>query len=91
MSDFLDLIGGGPQGTLLGQIEYLVQSNDNADMVSPDDRFKFIDDLSFLQLVCLYGLVTDYDFFNHVASDMGIDEVYLAAEKYPTQSVLNSM
>ena len=60
-------------------------------MVSPDDRFKFIDDLSFLQLVCLSGLVTEYDFFNHVASDVGIDEVYLAAEKYPTQSVLNSM
>ena len=91
MSDFLALIGGGPQGTLLGQIEYLVQSNDNADMVSPDDRFKFIDDLSFLQLVCLSGLVTEYDFFNHVASDVGIDEVYLAAEKYPTQSVLDSM
>ena len=60
-------------------------------MVSPDDRFKFIDDLSFLQLVCLSGLVTEYDFFNHVASDVGIDKVYLAAEKYPTQSVLDSM
>ena len=43
MSEFLALIGGGPQGTLLGQIEYLVQSNDNADIVSPDDRFKYID------------------------------------------------
>jgi hypothetical protein len=31
MSQFLALIGGGPQCTLLGQIEYLVQSNDNAD------------------------------------------------------------
>ena len=48
MSEFLALIGGGPQGTLLGQIEYLVQSNDNADIVSPDDRFKYIDDLSVL-------------------------------------------
>ena len=53
MSEFLALIGGGPQGTLLGQIEYLVQSNDNADIVSPDDRFKYIDDLSVLQLICL--------------------------------------
>ena len=32
LSEFLALIGGGPQGTLLGQIEYLVQSNDNADI-----------------------------------------------------------
>ena len=32
VSDFLTLIGGGPQGTLLGQIEYLVQSNVNANI-----------------------------------------------------------
>jgi hypothetical protein len=35
-SDILSLIGGGPQGTLLGQIIYLLQSNDNANMVSKD-------------------------------------------------------
>ena len=56
MSQFLALIGGGPQGTLLGQIEYLVQSNDNADSIPPKDRFKFINDLSVL---CLTGLVTE--------------------------------
>ena len=42
-SDEQSLIGGGPQGTLLGGIEYLVQSNDNADAVSEEDRFKYID------------------------------------------------
>lgn len=49
-------MGGGPQGTLLGQIEYLVQSNDNADVVDPEDRYKYIDDLSVLQLILLSGL-----------------------------------
>ena len=39
-SELLDLIGGGPQGTLLGLIEYLVQSNDNADCVNKEDRYK---------------------------------------------------
>ena len=39
MSEFLTLIGGGPQGTLLGGIEYLVQSNDNAENFQPEDRF----------------------------------------------------
>ena len=53
MSDFLALIGGGPQGTLLGGLEYLAQSNDNADVVPPEDRFKYIDDLSILQLFWL--------------------------------------
>ena len=56
-SDFLSLIGGGPQGTLIGQLEYLVLSNNNADIVSPNDRYKYIDDLTLLQLVCLSGLL----------------------------------
>ena len=89
VSDFLSLIGGGPQGTLLGQLAYLAQSNDNADIVLPEDRFKFIDDLSVLQLVCLSGLLTDYDFLQHVASDIGIDDQYLSPDTNPTQTNLN--
>ena len=77
LSEFMALIGGGPQGTLLGQIEYLVQSNDNADIVSTDDSFKYIDDLSVLQLVCLSGLLIEYDFQHHVASDVGIGDQFL--------------
>ena len=89
LSEFLELIGGGPQGTLLGQIEYLVQSNDNADIVSPDDRFKYIDDLSVLQLLCLSGLLIDYDFHQHVPSDVGVDDQFLPAEHYQLQDSLN--
>ena len=47
ISKLWSLIGGGPQGTLIGGIEYIAQSNDSADVVSPDDRFKYIDDLYF--------------------------------------------
>ena len=89
ISDFLILVGGSPQGTLLGQIEYLIQSNDNADIVSPDDRFTYIDDLSVLHLVCLSGLLTDYDFHQHVASDIGTDELFLPPQNYRTQDTLN--
>ena len=88
-SDFLSLIGGGPQGTLIGQLEYLVLSNDNADIVSPDDRYKYIDDLTLLQLVCLSGLLTEYNFTEHVASDIGIGQSYLPADSYQTQDHLN--
>ena len=91
VSEFLALIGGGPQGTLLGQIEYLVQSNDNADIVCPDDRFKYIDDLSVLQLVCLSGLLTEYDFYQHVASDVGVDHAFLPPENIPTQNNIDSI
>ena len=40
--------GGGPQGATLGILEYLSQSNNSADCVSVEDRFKFVDDLSVL-------------------------------------------
>ena len=91
LSKVLALIGGGPQGTLLGQIEYLVQSNDNADIISPEDRFKYIDDLSVLQLVCLAGLLTEYNFYSHVASDIGTEDKFLPAESFATQDNLNSI
>ena len=59
VSKILTLIGGGPQGTILGVTEYLVQSNDNADSVPQSDRFKFVDDLSIVELVCLAGLLSE--------------------------------
>ena len=85
------LPGGGPQGTLLGLIEYFVQSNDNADSIDPDLRFKFVDDLSFLELVMLAGLLTEYNFKQHVASDIGIEEQYVPAQSLKTQSDLDTI
>ena len=90
-SDFLTLIGGGPQGTLLGQLEYLVLSNDNADCVSANDRYKYIDDLTLLQLVCLSGLLTEYNHKEHVASDIGTNQSYLPPDSYPTQGHLDTI
>ena len=90
-SSILSLIGGGPQGSLIGQIMYLVQSNNNADCVGPDDRFKYIDDLSILQIVTLAGLLKSYNFLEHVASDIGIDQLYLPSTNYPTQQHLDSI
>ena len=87
----LSLVGGGPQGSLIGQIMYLVQSNDNAECVGPDDRFKYIDDLSILQIVQLAGLLKSYDFHQHVPSDIGVDQLYLPAASYQTQVHLDSI
>ena len=85
------LPGGGPQGTLVGLIEYLVQSNDNADCVEPDMRYKYVDDLTVLELVMLTGLLSEYNFKQHVASDIGIDELFVSADNLKTQDNLNSI
>ena len=90
-SSFIDLVGGGPQGTLLGQLEYLVLSNDNANCVSEEDRYKYIDDLTLLELVCLSGILTEYNHTLHVPSDIGLGHSYLPAEKFQTQENLNNV
>ena len=89
MSDFLSLVGGSPQATLIGQLEYILQSNDNADIVCPEDRMKYIDDLSVLHLVCLSGLLVEYNFTEHVASDISLDQKFLPPSSYETQDTLN--
>ena len=85
------LNGGSPQGTLIGQIEYLVNSNNNADCVNPKDRYKYIDDLSILHLVMMTGLLTDYDFQSHVASDIPIDTPFLPPDTFGTQACLDNI
>ena len=91
LSDVPTLIGGGPQGTLLGLIEYLVQSNDNADSISKENRFKFVDDLSMLELIALGDILVNYDFQNHVASDIANDDLYLLPENFDMQSNLDKI
>ena len=86
-----NLPGGGPQGTLIGLIEYLVQSNDNADSLDPDMRYKYVDDLTVLELVMLGNMLTEYNFKQQVASDVGIDEMFVPASSLKTQDNLNSI
>ena len=65
------LIGGGPQGCLWGILEYISQSNDNTDFVDNKDNFKFIDDLSILEIINLMSIgIASYHFKTHVASDI---------------------
>ena len=68
-----------------------MQSNDNADCVAADLRFKFVDDLSVLELVMLSSLLTEYNFKQHVASDIGIDELYVPACNLKSQQSLDAI
>ena len=61
--------GGGPQGATIGILEYLSQSNDNA----YNDRFKFEDDLTALEIVDILAVgLTSYNFKQHVPSDIPV-------------------
>jgi hypothetical protein len=64
-----DLNGGGPHGSTFGIWEYLSQSNENADCVKEEDRFKYVDDLSFLEIIYLINLgLSSYNVCLHVPS-----------------------
>lgn len=47
------LNGGGPQGASFGIWEYLAQSNNSAECVESDYKFKFVDDLTVLEKINL--------------------------------------
>ena len=50
------LPGSGPQGSSWGILEYLSQSNNNADNVPEQDRAKFMDDLTILEIIQLVNV-----------------------------------
>ena len=64
-------MGGGPQGSSFGLWEYISQSNDNDDCIEEEDRFKFLDDLSFLEIIYLLSVgLSSYYIKAHVPSDL---------------------
>ena len=91
-SSVRDLPGGGPQGCTFGLLEYKSSSNNNADHIPVDKRFKFVDDLSFLEKLNLILLgLSSYNFKNHVASDVGINQKFLPSSNFQTQHYLDKI
>ena len=88
-STVFQLIGGGPQGTILGQTQYTVASNDVARDIDDNDRYKYCDDLTVLEFICLSGLLTDYDTWRNVPSDVGIEEQFLPPGSFNMQTTLD--
>ena len=92
LSNFHPLPGGSPQGDTLGIMEYLSQTNDNTDFLTEDQNFKFIDDLSLLDILNLISIgLSIYDCRNQVPSDVGIENYFLDSSKYNTQSHLDKL
>ena len=92
LSEKRSLPGGGPQGCSMGIIEYLSLSSSSAQFVDPSERYKWVDDLSILEIVNLVNIgLASYNFRDHVASDIGIDQLYLNPNHLKSQSYLNEI
>ena len=90
-STLYKLIGGGPQGSQIGQETYIVASDDNSYHIPERDRYKFCDDLNILELVMLGEVLTEHNFYQQVASDVGIDQLILDPQNCKTPEYLNTV
>ena len=70
--------GGGLQRATIGILEYLSQSNNNTDFIDIQDKFKFVDDLTVLEIVNLISVgLTSYNTNNHIPSDISTDNHFI--------------
>ena len=91
LSKMWDLVGGSPQGSLVGQDCYIVSSNDNTEDMDDEDTFKYIDDVNLLEIVIMANLLQEYDYLEHVPSDIGVDDKFLPPESFQMQEKLDSI
>jgi hypothetical protein len=90
-SAVLDLIGGGPQGSLIGQLLYIIGSDDVAEEVIEEDKFKYVDDLSALEALIDKQNLIEYDFSQHVASDIEVGQHFITPSTFKTQETNNQI
>ena len=87
-----DLNGGGPAGSTIGLLEYLSQSNNSADVVNPEDRFKFVDDLTILEIVNLLTVgLTSFNIKSQVPNEIPCHNQFIPADKLKTQEYINEI
>ena len=73
----------------MGILEYLSQTNHNTDFIALEDKFKFIDDLSFIEIINLISIgLCNYDFKSPVASDVASESMFLSGNSTVSQSHL---
>ena len=82
-----DLIGGSPQGSILGQLLYIIGSDDVAEQVPEEDKYKYIDDLAVLDAVNIIVNLREYDFLHHVPSDIPPEQRFLAPSTFKSQGI----
>ena len=86
------LNGGGPEGATLGILEYLSQSNLNAECVGQDERFKFVDDLTVLEIINILNVgLSSFNVRHQVPSDIPDHNQFIPAQNLKSQEYLDSI
>ena len=86
------LPGGGAMGASLGNWEFLSQTNDNADCVPEDNRFKFVDDLTTLEVINLLTIgLSSFYMKSQVPSDIPEHGQFIEGNKLKSQEYLSQI
>ena len=85
------LVGGAPQGSWMGQMAYIAASDDAASWLEDENKYKYCDDLSILELIVMGDILTQYDTRNHVASDVAVEQMFIQPTNLKTQQNLNQI
>ena len=84
--------GSGAMGSCLGNWEFDSQTNHNADCISEEDRFKFVDDLSFLETVNLVNIgISSYNTRQQVPNDLPTQGQIVNNTKLKSQQYLDNI
>ena len=87
-----NLSGGGPKGATLGFLEYLSQSNDNANHVEPELRFKWMDDFTILEVVNLLTIgISSFNIKQQVPNDIPISNGFVLNKNMVTQEYIDKI
>ena len=92
LSEVRKLPGGGAMGATLGIWEFLSQTNNSADCIPMDDRFKFVDDLTVLEIINLVNMAIEpYDIINHIPSDISTNNQFIENCQLKSQTYLEDL
>ena len=86
------LKGGGPQGSTKGVLSYMSQSNNNADSVPLEDRYKYFDDLTVVEIINLLNIgLSTARVRNTVPSDLPEHNQFIDSSNLKSQKYLDSI
>ena len=92
LSEIKKLKGGGPMGSTIGLLEYLMQSNNNSEGLTAEEKYKFIDDLSILEVINILTIgIASYLTKFHVPNDISVENGFISSENLRTQATINEI
>ena len=79
-------------GSSLGNWEFLSQTNSSADCVPVQDRFKFVDDLTVVEIINLINIgISSFNIKSQVPNDIPIHNQFVDMKNLKSQDYLNKI